>query len=192
MLIPHDHLIGILSRSDFLEEDNFHAHQELQRLGHAEQQWRGTLHAMSTQIEQLTREREHASAEHARWRVFAAERAQDEACLSAHALHLEERVAGLEADVLFFRGMKETLADMTVAVQHRCHGIKTRLECRVAELEGKMAELERENELLWEEMESLRGGPGARTEAAGELSQPHVGGDGWHNVQLQYGSRAPC
>jgi hypothetical protein len=138
------------------------------------------VHAFSTQIEQLEHERELQRAEHRHWRAVAAERTQNGAHLSARVLHLEERVAGLEFDVLCLRGMKDTLADMMVQAQNRNQD-------NTARLEGVVANLESENEVLLDEVQRLRGEARAHQEEAERELQ--ADSTGWQSVSLAPGSR---
>jgi hypothetical protein len=180
MPVPNEHHLDLLSHVEFLEQDNLYAHEELQRVSNAERQWRGTVHAFSTQIEQLEHERELQRARHKHWRAVAAERAQKGAHLSARALHLEERVTGLEFDVVCLMGMNDTLADMMVQARNHHQGDTARLE-------GKVADLESDNDLLLDEVQRLRGEARVHQEEAERELQ--ADSSEWQNVPLPSGSR---
>jgi hypothetical protein len=180
MPVPNEHLLDVLSHVDFLEQENFYAHEEIQKLSNAARQWRGTLHAFSTQIEQLEHERELQRAEHRHWRAVAAERTQNGAHFSARVLHLEERVAGLELDVVCLKGMKDTLADMMVQEQNRNQG-------NTARLKGVVAKLKSESEILLDEVQRLRGEARARQDEAEQELQADSAE--WQSVSLAPGSR---
>jgi hypothetical protein len=176
MPVPNEHLLDVLSHVEFLEDENFYAHEKIEKLLNADRQWRGTMHAFSTQIEQLEHERELQRAEHRHWRAVAAERTQNGAHLSARVLHLEERVTGLEFDVVCLQGMKDMLADMMVQEQNRNKDDTTRLE-------GVVASLTSENDILLDEVLRLRGEVRACQAEAEQADSTE-----WQSVSLAPGS----